>query len=652
MATTISTQDIVNAKRDIDDIGKAVNEKVIVSPRYGGDFKSLPMIAAEAQATIGDWETAISLITQEGGVPALAVSDASGATQQAVNDANKAEMALRFPIFSVKAFGAKGDGVADDRAAIQAAIDAASAAGAGTVYFDAVDDPSTGYYAIKSTNPEDSTCGLLFKNLGSIYVGGNLSFFGNNYYSRVVLETPQNISALLKFSKRSNYMVFDQAYFDANNKADHAFKANDEFHPYMTIAKTKFRRGLVSAASISTFVSDFYKTFFENSPVGFSLHAPSITPSAPCTAITMNSCYALECADRGYEFGLLTYSSLNACASDRTKLGYYIGAAYGVTMNGCGCENVDKMLYIDSYRGFTINTMYGLTVGSLDSNNPTPYMIELVSGMNATISGFYPVPGKRYFTYKLGSTSSRYGSENITVTDRSIERHEVYFVPTYNFARPVKLLRGDSTGVDRVYNCANSSELLSALSRLNFDFSIDHKITINLTGSSYDLGSSFTLLRVSGIGELIIQGSTADRSVARVNCPIGGLNINQSNVKVRLKNLTLASTVSNGNARRLLADNSQNIVLDNVLLEKGAVNAGHAVIASNGSSVSLINNTEADGVFGIKAFQANDTSKIKMEQRAAAPATGSWAAGMSFKYINPTTHRGAFYNGTAWVDYV
>lgn len=49
MATTISTQDIIDAKRDIDDIGKAVNENVIVSPRYGEDFKSLPMISAEFQ---------------------------------------------------------------------------------------------------------------------------------------------------------------------------------------------------------------------------------------------------------------------------------------------------------------------------------------------------------------------------------------------------------------------------------------------------------------------------------------------------------------------------------------------------------------------------------------------------------------------------
>lgn len=82
----VTRQELINAKRDIEDIGKAVNEKVIVSPRYGEDFKSLPMIAAEAQATISEWESAIALITQEEGVPALAVSDASGMTQQEIND--------------------------------------------------------------------------------------------------------------------------------------------------------------------------------------------------------------------------------------------------------------------------------------------------------------------------------------------------------------------------------------------------------------------------------------------------------------------------------------------------------------------------------------------------------------------------------------
>ena len=91
MATTISTQDIVDAKRDIEDIGEAVNEVKIVSPRYGEDFKSLPMIAAEAQDTIGEWRDAINTIADEDGVPALAVSTASGENQQNINDYNGAK---------------------------------------------------------------------------------------------------------------------------------------------------------------------------------------------------------------------------------------------------------------------------------------------------------------------------------------------------------------------------------------------------------------------------------------------------------------------------------------------------------------------------------------------------------------------------------
>ena len=95
MATTISTQDIVDAKRDIDDIGEAVNEMKIVSPRYGEDFKSMPMLAAESQGKINEWQDAINTITVNDGVPALAVSDASGVTQQEINDLTGAPYRLR-----------------------------------------------------------------------------------------------------------------------------------------------------------------------------------------------------------------------------------------------------------------------------------------------------------------------------------------------------------------------------------------------------------------------------------------------------------------------------------------------------------------------------------------------------------------------------
>ena len=93
----VTRQELIDAKRDARDLGKAVNEKVIVSPRHGEDFKSLPMIADEGQAVIdnfestaqdkfNEWDSAINLITQDAGVPALAVSTANNENQQSIND--------------------------------------------------------------------------------------------------------------------------------------------------------------------------------------------------------------------------------------------------------------------------------------------------------------------------------------------------------------------------------------------------------------------------------------------------------------------------------------------------------------------------------------------------------------------------------------
>lgn len=88
MATTISTQDIVDAKRDIDDIGEAVNESVIVTPRYGAPFKSIPMTVAELQAAI---EIAAAAGAGENGWTAQLIVDASGKTQQEINNILKTQ---------------------------------------------------------------------------------------------------------------------------------------------------------------------------------------------------------------------------------------------------------------------------------------------------------------------------------------------------------------------------------------------------------------------------------------------------------------------------------------------------------------------------------------------------------------------------------
>ena len=89
----VTREKLINADIDVENLGKAVNEKVVVNPRYGVPYKSIPLVSAEfnektiaAQNKINEWNAAIALITQQGGVPALAVSDASGKTQQEINN--------------------------------------------------------------------------------------------------------------------------------------------------------------------------------------------------------------------------------------------------------------------------------------------------------------------------------------------------------------------------------------------------------------------------------------------------------------------------------------------------------------------------------------------------------------------------------------
>lgn len=82
MADIVTRRELEDAKIDAKDLGEAVNEKVIVSPRYGEDFKSIPLLSDELQGAI---ETAAAAGAGANGWTDLLIQTVDGSTQRAKN---------------------------------------------------------------------------------------------------------------------------------------------------------------------------------------------------------------------------------------------------------------------------------------------------------------------------------------------------------------------------------------------------------------------------------------------------------------------------------------------------------------------------------------------------------------------------------------
>ncbi len=117
--------------------GTSVNGNLVTWSGTTGT--TLSSVSYEARSTVPSPVTASTVVTRDGTYGGSGIRDNGE------------------QIWNVKAFGAKGDGSTDDRAALQLAIDSAPGTG-GIVFLPAGD------YVINSTNGSDATCGLVVGN--------------------------------------------------------------------------------------------------------------------------------------------------------------------------------------------------------------------------------------------------------------------------------------------------------------------------------------------------------------------------------------------------------------------------------------------------------------------------------------------------------
>ena len=188
MATTISTQDIVDVKRDIDDIGKAVNEKVIVYPRYGKPFKSLPMISAEFQISSDAAEAA-----------AVSAAESANIAQSSANIAEAAATAATI-----------GAGVFDTP---EAGVDPVTGVADGA------------YFNVRS--PNDESYVDEYQNVGGVATATGKSYpsaeYVSSFPSRVVSRVDSIADLLTIQNPKDGQVVYVKSYYAGLNKGGGVF---------------------------------------------------------------------------------------------------------------------------------------------------------------------------------------------------------------------------------------------------------------------------------------------------------------------------------------------------------------------------------------------------------------------------------------------
>ncbi len=137
---------------------------------------------------------------------------------------------MSIEVFDVKhiIFGAVGDGITDDTAAVQAAIDAASAAGGGTVYF------PPGVYLLDGR--QDAS---VSKGLSSLKVRQDVGirFLGNGHDSilRVQGDAEGGEWHIFDVFNNSHFIIWEHLTLDGNERKAHwAFNQVDEHGNYWT----------------------------------------------------------------------------------------------------------------------------------------------------------------------------------------------------------------------------------------------------------------------------------------------------------------------------------------------------------------------------------------------------------------------------------
>ncbi|MFE9381369.1 glycosyl hydrolase family 28-related protein [Streptomyces sp. NPDC006855] len=244
---------------------------------------------------------------------------------------------------NIRDFGAVGDGVTDDAPAIQAAIDAASEAGGGTLYVPA------GRYILSAALAWAS-------NVSAIGAGDRVS---------ILQATNQNLD-LITGTDIGNVTLQGLQLSGPGRGYGSAVRFTRFSAP--TTPNITLRDVLIqSMGGDGVFCHQLASSVMHRvrvrscGGIGFHLQAPQDTVLGG-TSTSLVGCSAEGCVVAGYWLDGMSYTSLSACAAQGSPTGYRLEACTGVTLTACGAEQCTTGLTV--YGGTGANAHGFVTDGS------------------------------------------------------------------------------------------------------------------------------------------------------------------------------------------------------------------------------------------------------------------------------------------------
>lgn len=440
---------------------------------------------------------------------------------------------------SVMDFGAKGDGVTDDRAAIQKALDYVFALNGGTVWFPKAES----YYNIASVHPDYPTSALVIRASGAASYSSGVIIAGATSTQQVILTVPTKIHSMLRCvdGYSANIKIKDIAFHggldSAVPKCDYVFYAADYYHPHMVLDSCRFYIAQEACLRVATYVSQFSKVTCAYSKYGFyvegeNLHGVDVSLT---TSLTMTSCYSLNHSLSGYKFGYMTYSSLNSCACDHVPgYAYEFGIVRGVSMVACGAELTTRLVYAASAHGFSINSFMTLAAG--DNVTPPSELITIRTCSSVFITGLV-LHSPRGYVKKLALTGNSWGADCIVIGDSSISPAEVSYVTNATFDEPIRFVVYSKTNKSTTITITDKASLITALARYS-GLEIAHDIIFNLPDGDLVIDEPVNAaLKTHGTGSITFKGGGPSSRL--VVSGAGKFTLRPTEVRIVFKDTTL-----------------------------------------------------------------------------------------------------------------